>query len=169
MPELFRARFTGAEPAVTVVGNAVDIEYRGVRWRKWRRQSADVVLNTSIPWRLEASAGITTLAADLRGLQLNAVNISGAVSRLDLRLPRPSGTVPIQIRDGAASASIRRPDGVAVRVALPDGAASVQFDERVIGPIADPTPVQSADYGDATDRYDLELHGGVAKLTVAKG
>jgi uncharacterized membrane protein len=169
MRELFRARFTRPEPAVRVTGNALDIEYPGVRWRKWRRQLADVVLNTSIPWRLEASAGITSVIADLRGLQLNAVNISGGVTRLDLRLPRPSGAVPIHIRDGAASVSIRRPDGVAVRVSLPDGAASVQFDERLMGPIRDQTPIQSADYGDATDCYDVDLRGGAAKLTVAKG
>jgi uncharacterized membrane protein len=169
MPELFRARFTGAEPAVTVAGNAVDIEYRGVRWRKWRRQLADVVLNTSIPWRLEAPAGITTLTADLRSLQVSAVSFSGGVGRLDLRLPSPSGTVPIHIRDGAASVSIRRPDGAAIQATFPDGAASVQFDEQRIGPIVGRTPVQSPDYEDATNRYDVEVQGGVAELTIAKG
>jgi uncharacterized membrane protein len=169
MPELFRARFVGAQPTVTVAGNAVDIEYRGVRWRKWRRQSADVALNASIPWRLEAREGVTNLTADLRGLHVNAVSIGGGAADLDLRLPRPSGTVPISIRGSAASVSIRRPDGIAVRVSLPDGAASVQFDEQRIGPVGSLTPVQSLDYSDATDRYDVELHGGVAKLTITKG
>ena len=169
MRELFRARFVGAEPTVTVAGNAVDIGYRGVQWRKWRRQSADVALNASIPWRLEVRAGVTNLAADLRGLQVSAVSISGGAADLDLRLPRPSGTVPINIRDGAARVSIRRPDGVAVQVRLPDGAASTQFDERRLGLISDKTPVQSPGYGDATDRYDVELQGGTARLTIAKG
>src|SRR5262249_61301506 len=77
MRELFRARFVGAEPTVTVAGNAVDIGYRGVQWRKWRRQSADVALNASIPWRLEVRAGVTNLTADLRGLRVSAVSISG--------------------------------------------------------------------------------------------
>jgi len=169
MSELFRARFTGPEPAVIVAGNAVDIGYRGVQWRKWRRQSANVALNASIPWRLEVRAGVTNLAADLRGLQVSAVSISGGAADLDLRLPRPSGTVPINIRDGAARVSIRRPDGVAVQVRLPDKAASVQFDERRLGLISDKTPVQSPGYGDATDRYDVELQGGTARLTIAKG
>jgi uncharacterized membrane protein len=170
MPELFRARFVGPEPTVTVAGNAVDIEYRSVRWPgQWRRQSADVAVNTSIPWQLDVRAGVTSLTADLRGLQVSAVSISGGAADLDLRLPRPSGTVPINIRDGAATVSIRRPDGVAIRATLPDGAVSVQFDERPIGPIGSQTPVQSPDYGDVTDRYDIELHGGAAKLTIAKG
>lgn len=170
MPELFRARFVGPEPTVTVAGNAVDIEYHSVRWPgQWRRQSADVAVNTSIPWQLDVRAGVTSLTADLRGLQVSAVSISGGAADLDLRLPRPSGTVPINIRDGAATVSIRRPDGVAIRARLPDGAVSVQFDERPIGPIGSQTPVQSPDYGDVTDRYDIELHGGAAKLTIAKG
>lgn len=166
MPELFRARFVGPEPRVTAAGNAVDIEYRSIRRRGWRRHSADVALNTSIAWQLEVRAGITNLTADLRGLLVSAVTISGGVVDLGLHLPRPSGTVPIQIRDGAVNVSIRRPESVAVRATLPDGAASVQLDERHISPISSQTPVQSSDYSDATDRYDVEIHGGAAKLTI---
>lgn len=169
MPELFRARLVGPEPTVTVAGNTVDIEYRGVRWRKWRRQSADIALNTSIVWRLEARAGVANLTADLRGLRVSAVSMSGGVIRADFRLPRPSGTVPIKIHDGAASVSIRRPDGVALRATFPDGAASVQLDGRHIGPIDSGAPVESPDYGEATDRYEVEIRGGAAELTIATG
>ena len=169
MAELFRARLTGPEPTVTVAGNAIDIAYRGVRPLGWRRQSADVALNTSIPWRFDVDAGVAYLTADLRGLKLTAVNVSGGASRMDLRLPRPSGTVSIHIRGGAATVSIRRPAGVAVRVVVPDGAADVQFDERRIGPIDSQTPLQSPDYDSATDRYDVDGRGGVAQLIIAKG
>jgi len=169
MPELFRARFTGPEPAVIVAGNAVDIEYQDVRWRKWRRRSGDVVLNTSIPWRLEAREGISTLTADLRGLRVSEVSITGGAGRLDLRLPRPSGTVPIRIRDGVAKLSIRRPDGAAIQATFPGRAASVRFDEQPIGPVVIGTPVQSPGYDDASDRYDLEVEGGAADVTIAKG
>ena len=95
--------------------------------------------------------------------------MSGGVSRAELRLPRPSGPVPINLRDGAASVSIRRPDGVAVRATFPDGAASVHLDGLEIGPIDSQAPVESPDYGEATDRYDVEVPGGAAELTIAKG
>jgi uncharacterized membrane protein len=169
MHQLFRARFVGPEPTVTVAGNAVDIDYQGVTWRKWRRQSAEVALNASIPWRLEMPAGISNLTADLIGLHLTGVSIGGGTAHLELRLPRPSGTVPISIRDGAATVMIRRPAGVAVQVTAPDGAVNVQFDERRISSIHSQMPVQSGDYGDATDRYDVELHGGAAELIISKG
>ncbi len=169
MAELFRARLAGPEPTVTVAGNAIDIEYRGVRPLAWRLQSADVALNTSIPWRFEVHAGVANLTADLRGLQVTGMSVSGGASRIDLRLPRPSGTVPIHIHSGAASVSIRRPDDVAVRAAVPDGAGNIQFDERRIGLIGSQTPLHSPDYDGATARYDVEIRGGVAQLTIAKG
>ena len=113
--------------------------------------------------------GITGLTADLRGLRITGVSVSGGAGRIDLRLPRPSGAVPIHMDGGAASVSITRPEDVAVRATMPEGAAEIQFDERSIGPILDQTPLESPDYDGATNRYDIELMGGVAQLTIAKG
>jgi hypothetical protein len=111
-------------------------------------------------------AGVATLTADLRGVQVSAVSISGGTNLFDLRLPHPSGTVPIHMRDGSAKVSIRRPAGVAVRATFPDGAARVRFDERGLGPILNKTPVESPQYHDVTDRYDVEFLAAVAELTI---
>lgn len=168
--ELFRARLVGPEPTITVAGNAVDIEYRRLRrFPAGRGQSADIALNTSIPWRLEVNGGVTGLTADLRSLLITAVSISGGAARINLRLPQPAGAVPIHIDGGAAYVSIKRPDGVAIRAMAPDGAAEIQFDERPVGPPESLRPIQSPDYDGASDRYDVELVGGVARLTIAKG
>jgi len=92
-------------------------------------------------------------------------SIPGDTPHFERRPPRPEA-LHGWIRDGAVNVSIRRPESVAVRTTLPDGAASVQLDERHISPISSQTPVQSSDYSDATDRYDVEIHGGAAKLTI---
>lgn len=49
MPDLFRGRFTGPQPQIRMAGNSVDIAYGRVRPVIWRRQSAKVELNASIP------------------------------------------------------------------------------------------------------------------------
>jgi uncharacterized membrane protein len=169
LTELFRARLTGPEPKVTVTGNAIDVEYRGVSPFGWRRQVAEIALNPSIPWRVDVDAGVAHLTADMRGVRLTAVSISGPSGRLDLRLPRPSGTVPIHIRDGAANVSIRRPAGVAVRALVPDGAVSVHLDERHVGAADSRQPIQSPDYDDAVDRYEVEGRGGLDQLLIVTG
>lgn len=165
-PELFRARFVGPEPIVTVAGNRVSIEDASVHWRKWRPHSADVALNSSIPWRLEVRSGVANLTADLRSLRLSAVSLAGGTYRLDLRLPHPSGTVPIQLRDGSVKVSIRRPAGVPLRANFREGAARVQFDGRRHG--WRQAPIESPGYDQAADRYEVDFGGGVTELAIGE-
>jgi uncharacterized membrane protein len=176
MPELFRARFGGRAPRVAVTGNSVGVEYRGgerYRWRwtsaRWRWTSARIALNTSIPWRLELRGGVSKLTADLTELQVTAVTFTSGAYQVDLRLPRPSGTVPISIDGGAGQFSVRRPDGVSVRVVSGGGIGELRFDGRPVTVVEAETTIQSPDYAGATDRYDLDLDGGMAQLTVAQG
>jgi uncharacterized membrane protein len=166
MDQLFRARFTGPEPTVTVAGNAVDIKYDGVHPLSGRRQSAEVLLNTSIPWRFEMPGGMWRLTADLMGIEVAAVDLDGGVSQVELRLPRPSGTVPIRIGGGADRVTVRRPTGVPVCVDLRGGGTNVQFDERRIEAVVSGTVLQSPDYAAATDRYAIELSGPANRLSV---
>jgi hypothetical protein len=53
MRELYLARFTGTEPRVRVVANAVDIEEsRGFLPVTWRLKSAEIALNARFPGNL---------------------------------------------------------------------------------------------------------------------
>lgn len=167
MPELFRARFTGPQPKIRVAGNAVDIVYRGVRPLIWRRQSAQIGLNTSIPWQIEVSGGLFRSTLDLTGLQVTAVTVDGGASRVEMRLPRPSGTVPIRFRGGASIITVRRPNGVAVRAVVRGGASKVQLDGRRLE-WTDETPLQLSDDAGAADRYELEFTVGANRLIILK-
>lgn len=167
MPELFWARFTGTKPRVRVVANAIDIiESRGFRPVTWRLQSAEIALNDSIPWEFEVQDGAWRLTADLRGIQLSRVTLEGGASKVDLRLPHPSGTVPIHIGGGANDISVQRPDGVAVRVVVHGGFGKLQVDGKSIE-ATDKQPFQSPDFARDTDRYDIELTGAAYQFVVA--
>lgn len=167
MPELFRARFTGPQPKIRVAGNAVDIVYRSGRPVIWRRQSAQVALNTSIPWQIEVPGGLFRSTLDLTGLQVTAVTVDGGAYRVEMRLPRPSGTVPIRFLGDASIITVRRPHGVAVRTVLRAGASKVQLDGRRVE-WTDETTVDLSDYGGAADRYELEFAGGADRLIIVK-
>lgn len=166
MPELFRARFAGPEPAVTVAGNAIHIEYRRVSPWAWRHQTANVALNHRIPWRVELLSGAATLNADLSGLQVREVTVEGGTSRIELGLPRPSSTVPIRIRGDVDTIVVRHPHGVPISAEVRGGVAKVRFDGQTIETPEIETRVQSPDYATATDRYDLEIAGAAGTLDV---
>jgi hypothetical protein len=165
MPELFVASFTGTKPKVRVVGNDVDIESRGFGPVSWRLRSAHVALNPSIPWHFEVQGGTFRLNADLRGLQLTMVTLEGGAIKVDLALPRPSGTVPMRIRGGASEVSVRRPSGVPVRVIAHGGFRRLQVDGKSIE-ATNEKEIQSTDYDGAVDRYDLELADGADRFVL---
>jgi hypothetical protein len=81
-------------------------------------------------------------------------------------LPRPSGTVSVRVSGGASDVTIHRPAGVAARVRVGRGASKLAFDDQHFGAIGGETRLQTPDYGDAADRYDIEVSGGASKLTV---
>lgn len=164
-PELFRARFTGPQPKIRVAGNAVEIAYRGGRPVIWRRQSAQVALNTSIPWNIEVPDGLFKSTLDLTGLKVTAVTVDGGASQVEIRLPRPSGMVPVRFLSGASIITVRRPNGVAVRAVVRGGATKVQLDGRRVE-WTDDTPLHLSDYVDAADRYELEFTSGANHLTI---
>ena len=166
MPELFLASFTGTKPKVRVVGNDVDIESRGFGPVTWRLRSAHIALNPSIAWQFEVQGGTLRLNADLRGLQLAMVTLEGGAIKVDLALPRPSGTVPIRIRGGASEVSVRHPSGVPVRVFAHGGFRKLQVDGKSIE-ATDEKLIQPPDYVGAVDRYDLELADGADRFVLA--
>jgi hypothetical protein len=101
------------------------------------------------------------------GLQVTAVTVDGGASRVEMRLPRPSGTVPIRFRGGASIVTVRRPNGVAVRAVVRGGASKVQLDGRRVE-WTDETPLQLSDDAGAADRYELEFTVGADKLIILK-
>jgi hypothetical protein len=167
MRELFWASFTGTKPRVSVAGNAVDISgARSFSPVTWRLQSAQIVLNDSIPWEIEVQGGAWRLTCDLRGLRVSAVRLEDGAGKVELHLPHPSGTVPIHFAGGASDISVHRPVGVPVRVAVQGRLGKLQVDGRSIE-ATDKEPFQSAGFAREADRYDIEVVGSGYVFVIA--
>jgi hypothetical protein len=172
-PDLFRAHFEGIVPEVEARDGAVRIRYPNfapLGWLRYALQSgrhaADVTLNGSIPWRIAINWGAARLSGDLSSLHLEAFELGSGVSGAELTLPRPVGAVPIRIGGGASHVTLHRPKGAAARVRVGGGAAKLAFDAQYFGAIGGPTRLETAGYTEATDRYDIEIAGGAAHLTI---
>ena len=110
IPELFRARFDRPTPSVSGRDGTVTVRYPRFSlrdWpRPWARRGGQVTLNKDVSWDLSIRGGVAHLEADLRGLRVEAIEANHGASRLDLRLPRPSGVVPVRIGGGASHVQV---------------------------------------------------------------
>src|SRR5918999_1894215 len=117
---LYRARIGDRMPIVGVHGGIVTIRYPRVASCDWTsnrpERPAEVALNAGFPWDVEVRGGASRLLADLSRLRLGSLKVDGGVSRLEVVLPAPSGTVNVVILGGSSNVAIRRPEGVTVRL-----------------------------------------------------
>jgi hypothetical protein len=168
--DLFRARFGRPVPSVSVDGGTVTVRYprfspRG--WvRPWARRGGQVTLNGDVAWDIRVRRGVAHLDADLRDLRVQSVDVSQGASRGELRLPRPSGAVPVRIGGGANHVRIRRPVGTPARLRIGRGVADLSFDEQEFGAVGGRLRLESPEAGGTAGRYEIEISGGAAHVQV---
>lgn len=168
--DLYRASFEGTAPYVRVEDGTVRIEYpRDWISLDWRRHSADIALNTALPWGVEVRGGASEIKADLSGLRLESFEVDGGAHNVELTLPEPSGTVSIRVEGGANSVSISRPRGVAASLHVGGGASKLAFDDQRLGAVGGETTLESGSFAGATDRYEITVTGGANDVSVLGG
>jgi DNA-binding MarR family transcriptional regulator len=164
--DLYHARFEGQVPHVRLRDGVVTVQYK----RRWSWSSRDLrsdfTLNARVPWDIEVAGGANRFQARLADIDLRSFELTGGVNQLRLTLGRPTGDVPIRL---ASSNTIRieRPVGAALRLRVAGGAANVEFDGQKLGAMGGHPNLESTGAGAASDRYSVEINGGVARLTVA--
>ena len=165
--ELYRARFDGPAPDVSVHGGTVVVQQRR-RFRPfdWRTQTADVSLNASVPWDLSLKGGMWKLTADLRQLRLQSLQVSGGASDVEIWLPAPAGVVGVVVSGGASSVKLHRPKGVPVRAAISGGASQLVFDEQRLGGVGGRNVLESQGFEASVDRYEMRFSGGASQVTI---
>ena len=167
LAELYRARYEGTPPKVRDRGGVVTIEY-GPRFRPgdWSRQAADIRLNPSVGWRIEATRGMVGLRADLSGARLLGLDVEHTAADSELTLARPAGPVQLRFRGGARGVAIHRPAGTAARVQVTGGSSGLTFDDQSYKAVAGQAAWKTSGYDDAADRYDIAFARGVRNVVV---
>jgi hypothetical protein len=160
--DLYRARFEGKVPDVRIDGGTVTIKYRP----SFRTTRGKITLSGRVPWAINARMGMSDVVADLQNLELTGLEISGGVSRFEVRLPGPKAAVPVRIGAGASNVELIRPAGVPVRVRIGGGASKLAIDDFRVGAAGGKTDWRSPDYDLVEGRYDIEIGAGASKVTV---
>jgi len=168
MDDLYRARFEGAAPKAKVEAGTVTFRYprRFGGLFDWSSHPGEVTLNAAVPWAIEVRGGAYQTEADFGGLNLTSFVLKGGISELELRLPEPSGVVPVRLSGGAYKVSINRPDGVEARLKVKSGASKLTFDGQSFDAVGSNVRLQSPGHEGASDRYEIEVSGGASEISV---
>jgi DNA-binding MarR family transcriptional regulator len=163
--ELYRAEFHGATPQVRLRDGRVIVQYRGISF-DWRKRTATLALNTSIPWAFEVVGGVGRIAADLRAIQTTRFEVTGGSQDIQLELGTPRGETGIRFVGGASTIRIERPAAAPVRLSVVGGSGQVVLDGMRLGEKGGKTTVETPGWAATQDRYSVEIIGGSKSIEI---
>ncbi len=122
----------------------------------------DLRLNPDVPLRLTVSTGVGESTLDMERLKLTELDLHAGVGNVTLTLPA-RGQMQASINGGVGQVNVRIPAGMAARVHATAGLGNSQVSgnyQRQDGAYVSPG------YDTAENRVDLEVKGGIGKITV---
>lgn len=131
-------------------------------WRgsgPWR-----LALNPAIPLTLNVRTGVGVAELDLSRLNVSEIAIRTGVGRTTLALPR-AGRVRSSIRGGVGETRVAIPPGTAARIRIYRGIGAVEVNGEY--EVKDGV-YTSPGFADAANRVDVEIHGGIGHIVVAR-
>jgi hypothetical protein len=141
----------------------------GFRWGTVNdHRSVDLTLDDQLPWAIGLNSGASQTSLDLSGMKVSSVGIESGASTVKLTLPKPVGTVPVNVSGGAMHLVIQRLAGTPIRVASSGGASSLDVDGQHFGGLFhEGQAYASPDYATATDRYDISIESGASSIQIS--
>jgi hypothetical protein len=133
------------------------------------RRHLVVTVTDRIPWAIQVGGGATNLRLDLRRLQLSKLEVSGGANRLDGQLPRPQGTVVIDVSGGPSNLTLRAPAQSEWRIAVTGGVSAVTINGSSSGSLGGDFQRQSPGYNSASNRFDITISGGASRVDFRTG
>jgi hypothetical protein len=136
-------------------------------WAWWPGETLDwdVKLNPGVALSLKIDTGASASVLDLTDLKVTDLDIDSGASSTEITLPAKAGSTHVDIDTGASSLKMHIPTGVAARIRVKSGIASVNVDSSRF-PRQDGGLYQSADYATAANRADITIDTGVGSVEI---
>jgi hypothetical protein len=125
-----------------------------------------VTLNAGVSWQIELDGGATRTDVDLRGGQLSGIAFNAGSSLVTLALPRPHGSVPVQMVGGASDFQLSLPTGVPARVTAGGGASEVSLEGQQHTGVEGGSVFTTAGWTPGVTGFDIDATAGVSQITV---
>ena len=125
-----------------------------------------VTLNAGVSWQIDLDGGATRTDVDLRGGRLSGIAFNAGSSLITLALPRPHGSVPVQLVGGASDFQLSLPAGVPAQVIAGGGASQVSLEGQQHTGVAGGSVFTTAGWTPGAAGFDVDAIAGVSQLTV---
>jgi hypothetical protein len=157
---------SSVEPVATDEGGVVKIGLKGTSVAG--QATVHVYLNQAVRWQLRLAGGGLQQQVDFAAGKLAGLEIMSSAGTIELTLPKPDGTIPVKLAGGAGQLSIHVPNGPPVQLKLgPNSTAgTVTVDGKPRTGVQAGTVITPDGWANAKDRFDIEVGGGIAVITV---
>jgi hypothetical protein len=125
-----------------------------------------VTLNAAVSWRLVLGGGTTRTSADLRGGQVTGIAFTAGSDVISLALPRPRGSVPVQLAGGSSQFLLSLPGGVPARVTAVGGAGEVALEGQDHVGVAGGSVFTTPGWAPGVPGFDIDATAGAARVAV---
>ena len=135
-------------------------------WGHGGRNSINLKLNETIPYRLNLDTGASKFNLDLSNVEVPTLNINGGATSGVIELGDKADVAEVQISSGASSFTIKVPDGAGLRIDNKSGLSSIdavgfelQKDENIW---------QSGNYEVAVKKIRINFSAGASSIKIEK-
>jgi hypothetical protein len=153
------AQLSTSDPDGTGNGTLVDLSAPNA-------PAVTVTLNAGVSWQIDLDGGSTRTDVDLRGGQLSGIAFNAGSSLVTLALPRPHGSVPVQMIGGASNFQLSLPSGVPARVTAGGGASEVTLEGQEHTGVEGGSVFTTTGWAPGVTGFDINATAGVSQITV---
>jgi hypothetical protein len=136
-------------PWITGTGSAINWDFR---------------LSDEVPMTIDLKTGAGEAKVDLSTVNAQSINLETGASSFEMILPERAGRSRARVASGMASVSLRVPDGVAAKISVQSGLASISIDQNRF-PRTE-SGYQSADYDRAENAVEIKVETGMGSVDI---
>jgi hypothetical protein len=127
--------------------------------------SVQVVLTSTVTWALRFTGGADEQRIDVSQGRVSGIDVVGGARRVELGLPKPTGTVGVRITGAVDEFFVTAPAESPVRVQLDSGAKTVTAGTKTQRDVPPGSTFTPRDF-DVEDRYDIDAASRVTVFSV---
>ena len=148
---------------VTLEPPSTDIVHMMMPW-SWGAREWNISLNDQIPLNLIIDTGASSMDLDLSDLRVTELDLDTGASSSEISLPANAGHTHVDVDGGAASIVLNIPQGVAARIQIDSGLASISVDRERFPRVGD--VYKSQDFDTAENKVDITADIGAGSLAI---